>query len=313
MGIDAMDNYQKLDIGDFFEFMDTLQENSFREGMNSSASLESLNRGSSETDFTEYPDNKTQMASDTMTRYQEDTKKGIGKPQIWKQNPHQVAGSIYKDPSEPLDIMKDFTEIDYNLLFDSLISPGIERDHKKNRLRKACSNSNADFCYADGEYRIEQPETNGDEKGEDFADGFSFGEAGKIYRYPDDDQRCIEIGDLKLSPRSYTRPQDTSRAVDKSIKEELELYTKYIEKSKVKNPRKRTKMFDNTKIKKNKRSRMEWKPLSVFTIYTSAKSDRIEETDFLENIPYTSCFGRINFRMKRAWSRGPNKIKASEN
>lgn len=306
-----MDNYQKLDISDFFEFMDTLQETSFRDGMNSSASLASLNRGSSETDCTEYPDNKTQMDLDTMTRYQEDTKKSMGKPQNWKQSPHQVE-SIYKDPSEPLDIMKDFTEIDYNLLFDSLISPGIERDHKKNRLRKTGSNNN-NCCYTNAGYKLEHSEANGDiKREEDSTDGFFFGEAGKIYRYPDDDHKCIEIGDLKLSPRSYMRPQDTSRAVDKSIKEELELYSKYIEMAKVKNPRKRTKFFDNTKIKKNKRSRMEWKPLSVFTIYTSAKSDMIEETDFLENIPYTSCFGRINFRMKRAWSRGPNKIKASE-
>ncbi|CAH2354217.1 hypothetical protein CLIB1423_15S01200 [[Candida] railenensis] len=46
-----------------------------------------------------------------------------------------------------------------------------------------------------------------------------------------------------------------------------------------------------------------WRPLSVFKIYTTISPKEILDTNYLEMIPYQSCFGQINMRMKGAWKR----------
>lgn len=46
-----------------------------------------------------------------------------------------------------------------------------------------------------------------------------------------------------------------------------------------------------------------WRPLSVFKIYTTISPREILDTNYLEMIPYQSCFGQINMRMKGAWKR----------
>lgn len=47
-----------------------------------------------------------------------------------------------------------------------------------------------------------------------------------------------------------------------------------------------------------------WKPLSIYSAFTADKFKTIDN-----NVPSTSCFGKINMRNKRAWSRSPNRAK----
>lgn len=63
--------------------------------------------------------------------------------------------------------------------------------------------------------------------------------------------------------------------------------------------------------KKKKKIKNDWKPLSIFTAYTSVKQNSLKKKNSLHHIPYCSCFGKVNMRVKRAWLRNKNKINTS--
>ncbi|GEQ69105.1 hypothetical protein JCM33374_g2776 [Metschnikowia sp. JCM 33374] len=61
--------------------------------------------------------------------------------------------------------------------------------------------------------------------------------------------------------------------------------------------------------KRRKPQECDWKPESVYKIYVECKPEFFEKTDYQDRIPSRSCFGKINMRIPRAWSRKPNKSK----
>lgn len=53
----------------------------------------------------------------------------------------------------------------------------------------------------------------------------------------------------------------------------------------------------------------EWKPESVYKTYVDCKPVFFEKSDYQDHIPSSSCFGKINMRIPKAWIRGPNRPK----
>lgn len=53
----------------------------------------------------------------------------------------------------------------------------------------------------------------------------------------------------------------------------------------------------------------EWKPESVYKTYVDCKPVFFDKSNYQDHVPHTSCFGKINMRIPKAWSRGPNKPK----
>lgn len=63
---------------------------------------------------------------------------------------------------------------------------------------------------------------------------------------------------------------------------------------------------------KNKRRRNPatgsvWKPESVYKTFVECKPLFFDRTNYQDKIPGSSCFGKINMRCSKAWSRGPNR------
>lgn len=140
-------------------------------------------------------------------------------------------------------------------------------------------------------------------------------EVGKMCEYSNNDSgEHIHIGSLILRTTSYKEAKKISASVNQTIDDEFNFNSKYFSSIQSKS-RKRKKIYqDQNKMKIRRRNNpcsdeVEWKPLSIFTVYTNIKPDAIEDTDYFENIPQSSCFGRLNMRVKRAWTRGPNKAK----
>ncbi|CAN3353973.1 hypothetical protein DICA4_B00782 [Diutina catenulata] len=51
-----------------------------------------------------------------------------------------------------------------------------------------------------------------------------------------------------------------------------------------------------------------WEPQALFSAFTDCKPKDLKgDNGFFKQIPVVSCFGKINMRQRRAWSRGPNK------
>lgn len=55
--------------------------------------------------------------------------------------------------------------------------------------------------------------------------------------------------------------------------------------------------------------RSEWRPESVYKTYVELKPSFFDRSDYQDNIPSGSCFGKINMRVPKAWTRGPNRAK----
>lgn len=92
-------------------------------------------------------------------------------------------------------------------------------------------------------------------------------------------------------------PEAIANSVRKTLAAEFRLLGRYKQlyynsKSVPPNPRKRRESVD-----------LIWKPLSVFKVYTNIAPKEIEDTNYHDNIPESSCFGQINMRMKGAWKR----------
>lgn len=139
-------------------------------------------------------------------------------------------------------------------------------------------------------------------------------DVGRIFRYPDNSNQIFNIGTLKLASNSYKEAKVVSASVNKTIDDEFELKSKYFRSFNNSLKRRQKSQPEEIRSKIRKRNNpttdeVEWKPLSIFTVYTNFKPEAIDDTDYFENIPQTSCFGRLNMRVKRAWTRGPNKVK----
>lgn len=61
--------------------------------------------------------------------------------------------------------------------------------------------------------------------------------------------------------------------------------------------------------KRRKPNEVNWRPESVFRSYVDCKPADIHKTSYPDHVPMSSCFGRINMREAKAWSRQPNKPK----
>lgn len=61
--------------------------------------------------------------------------------------------------------------------------------------------------------------------------------------------------------------------------------------------------------KRRKPQECEWKPESVYKSYVECKPPFFEKSDYQDFIPKSSCFGKINMRIPKAWTRKPNKPK----
>lgn len=139
-------------------------------------------------------------------------------------------------------------------------------------------------------------------------------DVGRIFRYPDNSNQVFNIGTLRLASNSYKEAKVVSASVNKTIDDEFELKSRYFRsfENSLKKRQKTQPEEIRSKIRKRNNpttDEVEWKPLSIFTVYTNFKPEAIDDTDYFENIPQTSCFGRLNMRVKRAWTRGPNKVK----
>ncbi|QBM87027.1 hypothetical protein METSCH_B02210 [Metschnikowia aff. pulcherrima] len=72
----------------------------------------------------------------------------------------------------------------------------------------------------------------------------------------------------------------------------------------------RPRKHDQIRVRKRRKPQeCDWKPESVYKVYVECKPDFFEKTDYQDRIPSRSCFGKINMRIPRAWSRRPNKSK----
>ncbi|CAK7892198.1 hypothetical protein CAAN1_19S01882 [[Candida] anglica] len=96
---------------------------------------------------------------------------------------------------------------------------------------------------------------------------------------------------LKFSPKRI------SNSVKRSLDDEFEVLDEYktcyyVNARNPPNPRKRRDPLD-----------LEWKPISIFKVYTNVAPMEVEDTNYHDNIPTTSCFGQINMRIKGAWKR----------
>lgn len=61
--------------------------------------------------------------------------------------------------------------------------------------------------------------------------------------------------------------------------------------------------------RRRKPNEVDWKPESIFRSYVDCKPMDIQRSSYPDNVPMSSCFGRINMRGAKAWSRQPNKPK----
>lgn len=139
-------------------------------------------------------------------------------------------------------------------------------------------------------------------------------DVGLIYQYQNDDSsKYFKLGRLNLLKRGFGDAQKNSTDVNQTIDEEFKLYSLYILPSTRRRKQKRTvtdREESSRQIKKNTYlKKVAWKPLSIFTVYTNIKAQFLERTDYFERIPPSSCFGRLNMRVKRAWSRTSFKEK----
>lgn len=92
-------------------------------------------------------------------------------------------------------------------------------------------------------------------------------------------------------------------AIRNTIKDEFELEDKYHRLS-----RRGRQALPRDKRRRNSME-CEWKPESVYKTYVDCKPAFFEKSDYQDHIPASSCFGKINMRIPKAWSRGPNRPK----
>lgn len=133
--------------------------------------------------------------------------------------------------------------------------------------------------------------------------------AGTIYMYSTtkslyDDEPIEEgtLGDFPFFDGIVLQdPYRVHMLIRKSIEKEFKVEDRY-----------RRKMVTGHQTRhrdKRRRNPLEcnWKPESVYKTYIDCKPEFFDKSDYQDHIPSTSCFGKINMRIPKAWSRGPNK------
>lgn len=97
--------------------------------------------------------------------------------------------------------------------------------------------------------------------------------------------------------------QKTHTLIRSSIQDEFDLEDKY----------RLEILAGNHSYPRDKRRRnpldCEWKPESVYKTYVDCKPEFFDRSDYQDHIPPSSCFGKINMRTPKAWTRGPNRPK----
>lgn len=92
------------------------------------------------------------------------------------------------------------------------------------------------------------------------------------------------LGKLELKEKSYSDVYETHKNIVKTITHEWEVQD------------------SGTHYGKPQKTESDWIPVSVFKAYTNIKVSE----HLIEYVPSTSCFGKINMRLKRAWVRRSN-------
>ncbi|RKP32613.1 hypothetical protein METBISCDRAFT_25554 [Metschnikowia bicuspidata] len=66
---------------------------------------------------------------------------------------------------------------------------------------------------------------------------------------------------------------------------------------------------ESIRKRRRKPNEVNWKPESIFRSFVDCKPTNIHKSSYPDHVPMCSCFGRINMREAKAWSRQPNKPK----
>lgn len=107
---------------------------------------------------------------------------------------------------------------------------------------------------------------------------------------------------LNLNFRAYGMPRKVHNQVKNTITTELELQDEY---AKLYNETRNHQQF--VKRAKKRRNPLQdqnkWEPESLYKAYTNIKPKYFDKSDYPTRIPPSSCFGKINMRVKGAWSR----------
>lgn len=133
--------------------------------------------------------------------------------------------------------------------------------------------------------------------------------SGTIFAYNDKESlqndQPVVLGNLgDLINHNSVRPQNaykTHLVVRRSVQTEFafeDAYRREVRANCVASPR-----------EKRRRSPKErdWKPESVYKTFVDCKPSFFDKSDYQDRVPATSCFGKINMRIPKAWSRGPNR------
>lgn len=107
---------------------------------------------------------------------------------------------------------------------------------------------------------------------------------------------------LSLNFQAYGMPRTVHNQVKTTITTELDLQNEY---SKLYNQTRNHQQF--VKRAKKRRNPLQdqnkWEPESLYKAYTNLKPKYFDKSDYPTRIPHSSCFGKINMRVKGAWSR----------
>lgn len=106
---------------------------------------------------------------------------------------------------------------------------------------------------------------------------------------------------LQLNSKVYSNPKEISQQILKTVDDEFNLEAKYNSVYKNSNLQ-----LNFKKIKKRRdplKDENIWQPESIYKAYTNKKPHYFDKSDYPDNIPNSSCFGRINMRIKGAWTR----------
>lgn len=110
-------------------------------------------------------------------------------------------------------------------------------------------------------------------------------------------------GALSLRPARRKSAWRTHTLVRETVRREFAMEDRY---------RRRIASSGKTRPRDRKRrdtSDFEWKPESVYKTFVDCKPVFFDKTSYQNHVPRSSCFGKINMRIPKAWTRGPNKLK----
>lgn len=130
---------------------------------------------------------------------------------------------------------------------------------------------------------------------------------GKVFRYVSDEEILKKCkARLDLLTNAYSDPNKVHLSVVKSTEDEFKVYHKY-----QKMLQNGTAPLASLRLRKRRKPGKDehvWEPISIFSIFTEVDTGGLEKTDYFLHILHTSCFGKINMRVKGAWTRTPKRL-----